>query len=68
MMWIKAGEGCVRVGGTVWYTLKEGGTEKRGGEAKILKKNGKAGSRDGCLKKRGSLEPPYETMMFTSTL
>ena len=67
-MWIKAGERCVRVGGTVWNTLKEGGTEKRGGEAKILKNNGKAGSKDGCLKKRESLEPPYETMMFPSTL
>ena len=56
-MWIKAGEGCVRVGGTVWYTLKEGGTEKRGGEAKILKKKRQAGSRDGSLKKRGSGTP-----------
>ena len=50
-MWIRAGGGCVRVGGTVWNTLKEGGTEKRGGEAKILKKKGQAGSREGCLKK-----------------
>ena len=67
-MWIRKGGGCARVGGTVWNTLKEGGTEKRGGEAKILKKKGQAGPRDGCLKKGGSLEPPYETMMFTSTL
>ena len=29
----------------------EGETEKRGGEAKILKKKGQAGSREGCLKK-----------------
>ena len=40
-------------GGTVSNTLKVGGTEKRGGEATILKKKGQAGSRDGCLKKRG---------------
>ena len=56
-MWIRAGGGCVRVGGTVWNTLKEGGTEKRGGEAKILKKKGQAGSRDGCLKNGGSGTP-----------
>ena len=55
-------------GGTVSNTLKVGGTEKREGEATILKKKGQAGSRDGCLKKRGELEPTYETMMFTSTL
>ena len=56
-MWIKAGGGCVRVGETVWNTLKEGGTQKREGEAKILKKKGQAGSRDGCLKKAGSGTP-----------
>ena len=32
--------------------LKGGGTEKRGGETKILKM-GEAGSRGGCLKKGG---------------
>ena len=49
-------------GGTVWNTLKVGGTEKRGGETKILKRGGQAGSRGGCLKKgaEGGLEPPYE--------
>ena len=53
-----------------WRGLSEivGGTEKRGGEAKILKKKGQAGSGDGYLKKRGVLEPPYQTMMFASTL
>ena len=59
----------MREGGGLSETLS--GTEKRRGETKILKKKGKAGSRDGCLKKgRGgrSLEPPYETLIFTSTL
>ena len=56
-MWIRKGGGCVRVGGTVWNTLKEGGTEKRGREAKILKKKGQAGSRGGCLKNGGSGTP-----------
>ena len=51
MLWIREGGGCVRVGGTVCNTLKEGGTEKRGAEAKILKKKGQAGSRDACFKK-----------------
>ena len=36
--------------GTVRNSLKEGGTEKRGEETKILKR-GQAGSRGGCLKK-----------------
>ena len=35
-----------------------GGQEKRGEEAKILKR-GQAGSRGRCLKKEG-LEPPYK--------
>ena len=30
--------GCVRVGGTVWNTLKEGGKEKKGGETNVLKR------------------------------
>ena len=36
--------------GTVGNSLKEGGTEKRGEETKILKR-GQVGSRGGCLKK-----------------
>ena len=32
---IRAGGGCVRVGGTVENTLKGDGTEMRGGETKI---------------------------------
>ena len=31
-----------------------GGTEKRGGETKTLKREGQAGSRGGCLIKRGT--------------
>ena len=57
-MWIRKGGGCVRVGGTVWNTLKEGWTEKRGGEAKILKKKGQARSRGGCLKNGGGSGTP----------
>ena len=70
----------MREGGrTVWNTLKEVRTEKKGGEAKNLKIKVQAGSRDECLKKvvdgegwgeggGGCLEPPYKTMMFTSRL
>ena len=36
------------------YTLKGGGTEKRGRDTKILKIGGQAGSRGGCLKKGGA--------------
>ena len=57
MLWIKAGGGCVRVGGTVWNTLKEGGTEKRGGEAKILKRRDKLGQEMDALKKGESGTP-----------
>ena len=35
---IRTGGGCVRVGGTVKNNLKGGGTEKRGGQTKILKR------------------------------
>ena len=40
------------MGGTVLNTLKGGGTKKRRGEAKILKRGEKARSKVGCLKKR----------------
>ena len=40
VVWVSAGEICVRVGGTVQDTLKGGGTEKRGGDTKILKRWG----------------------------
>ena len=42
---------CVRVAVTIWNTLNEVGTEKRGGETKISKRWGQAGSRGGYLKK-----------------
>ena len=48
---IRAEGGCVRVGETVWNTLK-GVEQKRGEKTKILKR-GQAGSRGGCLKKGG---------------
>ena len=37
-----------------------GGTEKTGGETKILKRGWQVGSKGGCLKKVGEVEPPYE--------
>ena len=46
----------MRVGLTVLNSLKGGGTEKRGGETKILKR-GQTGSRDGCLKNGGAGTP-----------
>ena len=66
-MWIRAGGGCVRVDETVWNTLKEGGTEKRGRQAKILRKKGQCWSRDGCLKKGGSGTPlrNYDVYIYT---
>ena len=39
--WIRAGQGCVRVGETVWNTLRGNGTKKRGGETNILKRESK---------------------------
>ena len=50
--WISPGGGCVRVGGTVQNILKGSGTEKRGGETKILK-GGKLGQGVGALKNGG---------------
>ena len=58
---IRAVEICMKMGVTVQNTLKEGGTEQRGGNTKILKRGmGQAGSMGGCLKKGEGLEPPYE--------
>ena len=50
---ITAGGGCVRGGGggTVKNTFKGGGTEKGGGETKILKKGSKLGQGVGALKR-----------------
>ena len=57
MRWIKAGEGCMKVGGNCLKYIERGGTEMRGGEIMIFKRGDKLGQ--GCLKK-GGLEPPYE--------
>ena len=43
---------CVRVGETVNNTLKQGGTKRRGGKTKNLKRR-QAGSKGGCLKNGG---------------
>ena len=43
--------------GAVWITLKGGGTEKRGGETKVLKRVGKLGEGVGDLKGRGPGTP-----------
>ena len=51
---------CVRVGETVLNTLKGGGTERRGGKTKILKRGGKLGQGVGALERGGTLKPPYE--------
>ena len=54
---IRAGGIWVRVEGTVCNTLKGGGTEKRGGDTKILKRGRQAGSRGGALKRSGGWSP-----------
>ena len=46
--------------GAVWITLKGGGTEKRGGETKVLKRVGKLGEGVGDLKGRGPGTPTYK--------
>ena len=48
-------------GGNCLNTLKGSGTEKRGGETKILKR-GQAGSRGGFLKEGGGTGTPLQTM------
>ena len=54
------------VGGSCLKYLKAGGTEKRGGRTKILKRGGdKLGQGAGALK-RGGLEPPYELCIEVS--
>ena len=56
----------MRVGGTVKNTLKRGGTEKRGGETKILKRGeGKLDQGMGHFKKVGEgAGTPLRTMSF----
>ena len=50
--------------------LKRGGTEKNGGDTKILKRGWASGSRNGCLKKEGW--NPYKlwltNVIFSGTL
>ena len=65
--WIRAEGGYMRVEGTVWNTLKGGGTEKRGGETKILKRRGQAGSRCGCLKRGGGGWNPLTNNDYTGS-
>ena len=57
MVVVRGGGGCC-----LKYTLKGGGTEKRGGDTKILKIGGQAGSGVDALKRGGGggLEPPYK--------
>ena len=49
----------MRAGETVKNTLRGGGTEQRGGDTKILNRDGKLDQGVRALK-RGRLEPPYE--------
>ena len=57
MCQIRAGRGCIRVGGTVRNTLQGAGAEEGRGH-KDLKKEEQAGLRVGALK-RGA-ETPYK--------
>ena len=47
-------------GGNCAKYLQRGRNRKDGRGNKDFKKVGQAGSRGGCLKKGGGLEPPYE--------
>ena len=61
MCWIRAGESCVRVEGTVLNTLKGAGMRKSGWETKLLKR-WRAGSRGGFLKKGDGAGTPLQIM------
>ena len=50
----------MRVGGTVWNSFKKGGTENRGGETNILKREEQTESGVGVLKGVGGMELPYK--------
>ena len=67
MCGIRARGSCMGVGKTVWNTLKEGETEKRGGESIDFKKGKQAGSRGGALKKGGGGGTPLQTIFITAT-
>ena len=58
--------GCVKVGETVWITLKGGVTEKREGETKVLKSGSKLDQVLGALK-RGGLETLYKLCLLLLT-
>ena len=47
-------------GGTVWNTLKGGGTKKRGRETKIFKKGGNLGEEVGTLKWGRGAGTPFQ--------
>ena len=50
----------MRVGGTVRNSFKKGGTENRGGETNILKREEQTESGVGVLKGVGGMELPYK--------
>ena len=62
MCWIRAGGGHVRVGRTVWNTLKGAGTEKSGGETKILEGEGASWVKGWVPYKGGGDGTPLQTM------
>ena len=53
----------VMVGGTIWKTLKVGGTEKSGGETKILRRE-QAGQGVSALKMGRGAGTPLRAMLF----
>ena len=61
---IKAGGGCLRLGGLSGIPWKGSQQKKRGGETKIFKNWGKLDRGMGAWKKRG-LEPPYKLWIET---
>ena len=65
-VWFVGLGGCVMIRGTVWNFLKEGVTEKRGGETKILKR-AQTRSRGGCFK-QWELESLYGPCSYNKLL
>ena len=51
--WIRAGGGCMRVGGNCLKHLKWGWNRKEGRETKIFKNGGRLGHGVGALKRGG---------------
>ena len=54
----------MRVGGTVWNSFKKGGTENRGGETNILKREEQTESGVGVLKGVGGDGTPLQTAII----